>query len=112
MRAQSLPADAAPLFAALGDRVRLALIARLSDQGPLPTVRLTQGARLTRQAVTKHLKVLEDAGLVRSERVGRDRAWRIEARQLARTRAYLDRISAQWDARIERLRAFVEDGDA
>jgi DNA-binding transcriptional ArsR family regulator len=61
--------------------------------------------------VTKHLKVLEDTGLVCSARVGRDRSWRVEPRRLSRTRAYLDRISTQWDARLERLRAFVEVGD-
>jgi DNA-binding transcriptional ArsR family regulator len=105
------PAEAAPLFAALGDRVRLAMIARLSAGGPLPTIRLTREAGLTRQAVTKHLKVLEGAGLVHSQRVGRDRSWRLEARRLAQARAYLDRISALWDARIERLRAFVEGDD-
>jgi DNA-binding transcriptional ArsR family regulator len=99
---------AATVFAALGDPVRLAIIARLCDDGPLPTVQLKQGTSLSRQAVTKHLRILEDVGLVRSSRVGRDRSWRIEVQQLVKTRAYLDRISAQWDARLERLRAFVE----
>lgn len=100
--------NAATVFAALGDPVRLEIVARLCDDGPLPTMQLRSGIRLTRQAVAKHLRILEDVGLVHSERVGRDRAWRIEARQLAKTRQYLDRISALWDARIDRLRAFVE----
>jgi len=104
--------DEATLFAALGERARLAMIARLCDDGPLPTVRLMQGAKLSRQAMTKHLKVLERAGLVRSERIGRDRSWRIEAARLAQIRASLDRFSAQWEARIERLRIMVEQGDA
>jgi DNA-binding transcriptional ArsR family regulator len=101
--------NAATIFAALGDPVRLAIIARLCGGGPLLTIQLKHGTSLSRQAVTKHLRILEDAGLVRSDRVGRDRSWRMEARQLAKTRAYLERISAQWDARLERLRSFVED---
>ena len=103
------PAFAAPVFAALGDPVRLAIVSQLCAGGPMPTIRLTQRAEISRQAITKHLRVLEEAGLVSSDRVGRDRAWRVEPSQLARTRDYLERISAQWDARLERLRAFVED---
>lgn len=105
------PAFAAPVFAALGDSVRLAIVTQLCAGGPLPTIRLKQRTDLSRQAITKHLRILEEAGLVSSDRVGRDRAWRIEPHQLARTRDYLERISAQWDARLERLRAFVEDGE-
>jgi len=100
---------AAPIFAALGDPVRLAMLARLCKDGPLPTVSLRQSAGVTRQGLTKHLHVLEQAGLVSSDRVGRDRRWRISAQQLAAARGYLDRISALWDLRLERLRAFVED---
>ena len=97
------------IFAALGDTIRLAIVARLCDDGPLPTIQLKRGTKLSRQAITKHLHILEDVGLVQSRRVGRDRSWRIEATQLAKSRAYLDQISAQWDARLERLRVFVED---
>jgi DNA-binding transcriptional ArsR family regulator len=99
----------APVFAALGDPVRLAMIARLCMVGPLPTILLKQGTSVSRQAVTKHLRMLEDAGLVQSQRVGRDRLWQIETRQLTEVRKYLDQISAQWDATVERLRRFVED---
>jgi DNA-binding transcriptional ArsR family regulator len=103
------PAFVAPVFAALGDPVRLAIVTQLCASGPLPTMRLKERTEISRQAITKHLRILEEAGLVHSDRVGRDRAWRIEPHQLTRTRDYLARISAQWDARIERLRAFVED---
>jgi DNA-binding transcriptional ArsR family regulator len=103
--------NAAPLFAALGDPIRLAVVARLCKDGPLPTVELMQGAGVTRQGLTKHLIMLEDAGLVSSERLGRDRRWRMQAQQLAAARQYLDRIAAQWDLRLERLRAFVEVGE-
>jgi DNA-binding transcriptional ArsR family regulator len=100
---------AVPLFAALGDAVRLSIVARLCRDGPLPTVQLKQGADVSRQAVTKHLRMLEDVGLVHSDRVGRNRLWRIETRRLAETHKYLDQISALWDARLERLRIFVEN---
>jgi DNA-binding transcriptional ArsR family regulator len=104
---RALP-NAAPLFAALGDPIRLAIAARLCKDGPLPTIELMRDAAVTRQGLTKHLIVLEEAGLVTSERLGRDRRWRMQAQQLAAAREYLDRISAQWDLRLERLRAFVE----
>jgi DNA-binding transcriptional ArsR family regulator len=99
---------AAPLFAALGDPVRLAMLARLCKDGPLPTISLKRGAAATRQGITKHLHVLEGAGLISSDRVGRDRQWQIRAQQLATARDYLDQISTQWDLRLERLRVFVE----
>jgi DNA-binding transcriptional ArsR family regulator len=99
----------APAFAALGDPVRLAIFARLCGDGPLPTVKLKKGIKLSRQGLTKHLWILADAGLVRSDRVGRDRSWRIETDQLAKARSYLDQISAQWDERLERLRTLVEN---
>jgi DNA-binding transcriptional ArsR family regulator len=99
----------ASAFAALGDPIRLAIFARLCGDGPLPTVKLNQDTTLSRQGLTKHLWILADAGLVRSDRMGRDRSWRIETEQLAKARAYLDQISAQWDVRLERLRTLVED---
>jgi len=100
---------AAPIFAALGDPVRLAMVTRLCTDGPLPTVTLKQAARVSRQAVTKHLQVLQDVGIVQSQRVGRDRLWQIETRRLAEMRQYLEQISAEWDATMERLRRFVEE---
>jgi DNA-binding transcriptional ArsR family regulator len=97
------------VFAALGDPVRLAMVARLCSDGPLPTVRLKQTTRVSRQAVTKHLRLLEDVGIVQSRRAGRDRLWQIERQRLSEIRKYLDEISAQWDGILERLRRFVED---
>lgn len=104
---QQLP-EAVPVFAALGDPVRFAIVARLCDDGPLPTIVLKQGTELSRQAITKHLRVLEQAGILRSDRMGRDRAWGIDGQALAMTSDTLARISALWDARLERLRALVE----
>ena len=97
------------LFAALGDPTRLRLVIRLSRGDSLSITELATGTKITRQAVTKHLRILEDVGLVRSDRVGRDRSWRIEEGQLAKTGSYLEQISAQWETRLERLRSFVED---
>src|SRR5260370_8905280 len=71
-------ADSAPVFAALGDPTRLGLVARLCASGPMSIVRLTEGAHVTRQAVTKHLPVLARAGLVHGPRVGRDHAWELD----------------------------------
>jgi len=102
-------ADAAPVFAALGDATRLRLVARLCGGGPLSIARLSEGAGVTRQAITKHLHALADAGLVRHSRRGRERIWELEPRRLATARRCLDQISDQWDAAISRLKAFVEE---
>lgn len=99
----------APVFAALGDRTRLSLLMRLSDGGARSIAKLSADTSLTRQAITKHLHVLENAGLVTSLRVGREARFAYRPEPLDEARAYLDRISAQWDDAIGRLRAFVED---
>jgi DNA-binding transcriptional ArsR family regulator len=100
---------AAPVFAALGDATRLRVVQRLSEEGPLSIAKLTEGSQVTRQAVTKHLRVLEDAGLVRGERDGRENVWTLEPRRLAAARTFLESISKEWDETLERLRVFVED---
>jgi DNA-binding transcriptional ArsR family regulator len=106
-----LSAAVAPVFAALGDDTRLEIVARLCKKGPLSIVRLSDGADVTRQAITKHLHALEEAGLVTSRRDGRERVWELETRRLTIAKKYLDQVSRQWDERIDRLRALVEDGD-
>lgn len=100
--------NSAPLFAALGDRTRLGLVVRLCEEGPLSIAKLTARSAITRQAVTKHLRVLADAGVVRGERDGRESVWTLKPRRLDDARACLDRIGNQWDAAIDRLRDFVE----
>jgi DNA-binding transcriptional ArsR family regulator len=99
---------AARTFAALGDATRLRIIARLSAEGPLPIMRLAAGANVSRQAITKHLHALERAGLARGMRAGRESVWELRTRRLADVERYLDQISRQWDAALDRLRAFVE----
>ncbi|MEO6067151.1 MAG: metalloregulator ArsR/SmtB family transcription factor [Gemmatimonadota bacterium] len=101
--------DAAPLFAALGDETRLRLVHRLSSEGPGSIAHLSSNARVSRQAITKHLRVLSDAGLVRGARRGREVIWDLEPKRLAEAHAYLERISAQWDAALGRLKALVEE---
>ena len=102
--------DSAHLFAALGDETRLHLVTRLCDGGPMSITRLTAGSRVTRQAVTKHLRMMAASGLVRCTRRGRESVWQLEERRLEDARRYLDSISRQWDAALERLRGFVEEG--
>lgn len=99
----------APVFAALGDETRLRLVARLCNGGPMSITRLSDGSEVTRQAITKHLRVLEDAGLVSGSRRGRESVWELELDRLAAARRSLDLISEQWDAALDRLRAFVEE---
>ncbi len=104
MKAES----AAPVFAALGDETRLAIVANLCRSGPQSIRRLTEQAAVSRQAVSKHLELLEHAGLVRSARDGRERVWSIRAPRLAEAQRWLDQISRDWEHAIERLRILVE----
>jgi len=100
---------AAPVFAALGDETRLALVARLSSEGPLSITRLTAASAVTRQAVTKHLDVLATAGLVSDVRRGRERIWELELEQMEAARTYLEHVSKRWDEALDRLKQFVEE---
>ena len=101
--------DAAPLFAALGDETRFALVVRLSSSGPQSITGLSARARVSRQAITKHLDVLSKAGLVRGRRLCREHVWELDPRRIDAAHGYLDDIARQWDDALERLRAFVED---
>jgi len=103
---------AAPLFAALGDETRLQMLMRLAASGPESIAQMSAKSRVSRQAITKHLQVLQHAGFVVGERQGREHIWRIEPRRFEDVHAHLLRISTQWDEALERLRAFVDDEDA
>ena len=102
-------ARAAPAFAALGDRTRLRLVARLAAEGPLSITRLTAGTDVTRQAVSKHLRVLAGAGLARSVPQGRERVWQLRPEPLDEVRRSLDLISRRWDESLDRLKAALEE---
>jgi len=104
-------AERAALFAALGEPARLRIVDRLCRGGPQSIARLTEGARITRQAVSKHLDALAAAGLVRGERAGRERVYELDTARLAHARRCLERISRDWDGALERLRALVERED-
>ncbi len=101
-------ADRAPVFAALGDETRLRIVSRLGENQPLSISALSAGETVTRQAVTKHLHVLEGAGLVEGTRKGREQLWQLRTERVDEARSWLDEISRQWDVRLERLRALVE----
>ena len=110
MSSASLQApDPAPIFAALGDRTRLSLLKRLSDGGTRSIAALSADTHLTRQAVTKHLAVLEQAGLVRSTRVGRESRFAYRPEPIHEAKSYLDMVSEQWSEALSRLKTFVED---
>ena len=99
--------DPAPVFAALGDPTRLELISRLTEGQARSITQLADGLGLTRQGVTKHLRVLEDAGVVHSVRVGRESRFTFVPDRLHELQSYLDRVSRQWDDALSRLRSFV-----
>ena len=98
----------APVFAALGDENRLRLLARLGSGEPMSISRLTAGSGMTRQGVTKHLRVLAGAGLVRGRRRGKESLWQLERQRLEAARRSLELISRQWDESLSKLKLFVE----
>ena len=101
-------ATPAAIFAALGDETRLRLIARLSDDGPASIASLAEGFHISRQAISKHLRVMSDAGLARSGRRGRETVWQLEEDGLADAHRYLQVISKDWDDKLRRLKELVE----
>jgi DNA-binding transcriptional ArsR family regulator len=105
-------ADTAPIFAALGDETRLGLVTRLARGDTLSIAQLTEETPVTRQAVTRHLEVLAEAGLVRGTRRGREHLWQLEPARLALARRSLDQISAWWDEKLAGLKASLEREDA
>jgi DNA-binding transcriptional ArsR family regulator len=99
----------APVFAALGDQTRLSLVAKLCRGKPHSIAQLTEGSRLTRQAITKHLRVMERARIVRCVRAGRECRFELDPEPIQEVQAYLDFISGQWDQALSRLKSFVEE---
>jgi DNA-binding transcriptional ArsR family regulator len=97
------------LFAALGDETRLALVAKLHTGQSSSITQLTAGSQRTRQAITKHLRVLERAGIVHSVRAGRESRFELDPQPFQEMRDYLAIVSRQWDQALARLKAFVED---
>jgi DNA-binding transcriptional ArsR family regulator len=102
------PRAHAPLFAALGDETRLSLVAKLCRGQPCSISQLTKGSKLTRQAITKHLRALESVGIVHSVRAGRESLFEFDPQPIEGVKEYLDLVSEQWDQALARLKAFVE----
>ena len=98
----------APVFAALGDETRLSLVAKLCRGQPRSISQLTEGSKLTRQAITKHLRVLQSAGVVHSIRSGRESLFEFDPEPMQEIKKYLDLVSEQWDQALSRLKSFVE----
>jgi len=101
--------DRAVIFAALGDETRLLLIAKLCSGQPHSISELTVGSKLTRQAITKHLRVLQRAGIVHGVRAGREKRFEFDPEPMQEIKQYLDIVSEQWDQALARLKSFVED---
>ena len=97
------------VFAALGDETRLLLIAKLCNGQPHSISELTEGSKLTRQAITKHLRVLQRAGIVHGVRAGRERRFELQPKPMREMKQYLDNVSEQWDEALARLKSFLED---
>jgi DNA-binding transcriptional ArsR family regulator len=98
----------APVFVALGDETRLSLVAKLCSGQRYSISQLTRGSKLTRQAITKHLRVLESAGFVHSVRTGRENLFEFDPQPIQGIKEYLDFVSSQWDQALARLKSFVE----
>jgi DNA-binding transcriptional ArsR family regulator len=99
----------APVFAALGDETRLSLVAKLCSGQPYSISQLAQGSKLTRQAITKHLRVLERAGIVHSARRGRESRFKFDPEPIVGIKEYLDFVSQQWDQALSSLKTLVEN---
>lgn len=97
------------VFAALGDATRLSLVIKLCGGHAISISQLRIGSPLTRQAITKHLRVLEAAGIVHSRRAGRENLFQLDPKPMEEIRDYLDFVSQQWDQALARLKSFVED---
>jgi DNA-binding transcriptional ArsR family regulator len=100
---------AAPVFAALGDETRLRLVMKLCNTGRQSITQLSEREPLTRQAVTKHLRVLSGAGLVRVKKEGREQVWEMTPGKMKQARRWLKSIEREWDQRLDRLKALVEE---
>ncbi|MDQ8023939.1 MAG: metalloregulator ArsR/SmtB family transcription factor [Moraxellaceae bacterium] len=101
----------AGVFAALGDPTRLKLVAVLCAGGAFSIAQLTTGTDISRQAVTKHLQVLSDAGVVRDVKMGRERLWQLEPAQIDEARRMLEAIGREWDVALNKLKMFVESAE-
>src|SRR4051794_22134163 len=108
-RAELGLAEAALLFGALGDETRLALLRRLSDNGPASISALSENFEVSRQAITKHLEFLAAARLIDGRREGREHVWTLNPARFAEAQRCLDVIARGWDDALGRLKEHVEN---
>ena len=99
------------VFGAVSDPTRRAILKRLHTEGPLSVTQISQPLAMSRQAVTKHLDLLESAGLIRSEARGRERIHRLSARPLEAIDTWLEPFAEFWDDRLARLRRHLEEDE-
>ncbi|HEX2734811.1 MAG TPA: metalloregulator ArsR/SmtB family transcription factor [Polyangiaceae bacterium] len=101
----------AKIFFALGDVTRLSVLRNISSKGALSASALAVGSHVSRQAIAKHLRVLERARLVGHEKRGREVLYALRPERFDDVRAFLDAVSARWDRALERLRSSLEEPD-
>jgi DNA-binding transcriptional ArsR family regulator len=99
----------APVFTALADPMRRSLLANLAETSPRTATQLAEEYPITRQGVLKHLRVLEEAGLVSVYQEGREKRFVLTPEPLGELEIWIKEISAKWDQRLLRLKAFVEN---
>lgn len=108
-RAELGLAEAALLFAALGDETRLALLRRLSEAGPASISALSENFRISRQAITKHLQFLAVAGIIDGKRAGREHLWALNPARLTEAQRCLEIIGRGWEDALGRLKRHIEE---
>lgn len=104
---RKLDLEAADIFFALGDRTRLSVLNKLGS-GAQSATALASGAKVSRQAIVKHLQVLEGAGLVTHEKRGREVLYLVDSERIREAQSYLDMVSVKWDEAIDRLKKSIE----
>ena len=103
------PQELAPIFSSLGDPTRLQLVSRLLAGKALSISRLAEGNDISRQAISKHLAVLQKSGVVQSQRNGRENLFALQSESITAAQDYLNQVAAQWDDALMRLQTFLED---
>lgn len=101
---------AGAVFDALSDTTRRSVLRRVAEDGPLTATALAQQLPVSRQAIAKHLAVLQDAGLVTSSRAGRETRYAAATAPLTATARWLETTGAAWDGRLDRLRSLAAGG--
>ena len=98
-----------PIFAALADPMRRKLLVNLAENSPKTATQLAQEYPITRQGILKHLDILEDAGLVAVYQKGREKRYTLTPEPLTELDMWIKTLNDKWDARLHRLKAFIEN---